>query len=79
LKCEGLTAVVGEINTLDLIQSRRLQLATEQSGVTGFLLRTHQRTLNTTACTCRWQIHSLQSETQDGLPGSVFPAGMLNY
>src|SRR4030095_9259072 len=47
LKCEGLTAVVGEINTLDLIQSRRLQLVTEQSGVTGFLLRTKQRTLNT--------------------------------
>jgi len=73
LKCEGLTAVVGEINTLDFIQSRRLQLATEQSGVTGFLLRTHQRILNTTACTCRWQIHSLQSETEDGLPGIGFP------
>ena len=73
LKCEGLTAVVGEINTLDLIQSRRLQLATEQSGVTGFLLRTHQQILNTTACSCRWQIHSLQSETEDGLPGVGFP------
>jgi len=73
LKCEALTAVVGEINTLDLIQSRRLQLATEQSGVTGFLLRTHQRIFNTTACTCRWQIHSLQSETEDGLPGVGFP------
>ena len=73
LKCEGLTAVVGEINTLDLIQSRRLQLATEQSGVTGFLLRTKQRILNTTVCSCRWQIHSLQSETEDGLPGVGFP------
>ena len=73
LKCEGLTAVVGEINTLDLTQSRRLQLATEQSGVTGFLLRTKQQTLNTTACTCRWQIHPLQSETEDGLPGVGFP------
>jgi protein ImuA len=73
LKCDGLTAVVGEISTLDLIQSRRLQLATEQSGVTGFLLCTHQGLLNTTACTCRWQIHSLQSETEDGLPGVGFP------
>ena len=73
LKCEGLTAVVGEINTLDLTQSRRLQLATEQSGVTGFLLRTNQRTLNTNACTCRWQIYPLQSETEDGLPGIGFP------
>ena len=73
LKCEGLTAVVGEINTLDLTQSRRLQLATEQSGVTGFLLRTNQRTLNTNACTCRWRIYPLQSETEDGLPGIGFP------
>jgi len=73
LKCEGLTAVVGEINTLDLTQSRRLQLATEQSRVTGFLLRTHQRILSTTACTCRWQIHSIKSEPENGLPGVGFP------
>ena len=73
LKCEGLTAVVGEINNLDLTQSRRLQLATEQSSVTGFLLRAQQRTLNTTACVCRWQIHPLPSETEDGLPGVGFP------
>ena len=73
LKCEGLTAVVGEVSCVDLTISRRLQLATEQSGVTGFLLRSDQRTLNTTACSCRWQIHSLQSETEDGLPGVGFP------
>ena len=73
LKCEGLTAVVGEVSSVDLTTSRRLQLATEQSGVTGFLLRSNQRTLNTTACTCRWQIHSLQSEIEDGLPGVGFP------
>lgn len=73
LKCEGLTAVVGEISTIDLTQSRRLQLATEQSGVTGFLLHTNQRTQNTTTCIGRWQIHSLQSETEDGLPGIGFP------
>ena len=73
LKCEGLTAVVGEPSFIDLAISRRLQLATEQSGVTGFLLRTKQQTLNTTACTCRWQIHPLQSETEDGLPEVGFP------
>src|SRR5678815_1867107 len=73
LKCEGLIAVVGEVSCVDLTISRRLQLATEQTGVTGFLLRTHQRILNTTACFCRWQIHSLQSETEDGLPGVGFP------
>ena len=73
LKCEGLTAVVGEVSFVDLAISRRLQLATEQTGVTGFLLRTNQRTLNTTACTCRWVIQHLPSETKDGLPGIGFP------
>jgi protein ImuA len=50
-----------------------LQLATGQSGVTGFLLRTKQLTLNTTTSTCRWQIDPLHSETEDGLPGVGFP------
>jgi len=73
LKCEGLTAVVGEIASVDLTSSRRLQLASEKSRVTGFLLRPHPRQLNTTACTCRWQVHPLQSKTTNGLPGVGFP------
>lgn len=39
LKCEGLVVVVADIRTLDFTQSRRLQLAVEQSGITCFLLR----------------------------------------
>ena len=73
LKCEGLTGVVGELSSIDLTVSRRLQLASEQSRVTGFLLRYPPKQLNTTACVCRWQIHSLKSETADGLPGVGFP------
>lgn len=73
LKCEGLTAVVGGISSIDLTASRRLQLACEQSRVTGFLLRNTIKQLNTTACTCRWQIHQLKSETTEGLPGVGFP------
>jgi protein ImuA len=73
LKCEGLTAVVGELSSIDLTVSRRLQLAAEQSRVTGFLLRYPPKQLNTTACVCRWQIHSLKSETENGLPGVGFP------
>src|SRR5688572_26475471 len=61
LKCEGLTAVVGEIAAIDLTVSRRLQLASEQSRVTGFLLRHRPKQLTTTACVCRWQIHPVQS------------------
>ena len=69
LKCEGLAAVVGELSNIDLTISRRLQLAAEQSRVTGFLLRHRPKQINTTAFTCRWQIQSIQSETTDGLPG----------
>jgi protein ImuA len=72
MKCEGLTAVIGEIRNIDLTISRRLQLASEQSGVTGFLLRNRPKQLLATACVCRWQIQHLQSET-NGLPGIGFP------
>src|SRR5689334_6538562 len=65
LKCEGLAAVVGEIKDIDFTVSRRLQLAVEQSRVTGFILRNNPRTLNTTACVARWQITSLPSETEN--------------
>jgi protein ImuA len=73
MKCEGLTAVVGEPSFIDLAISRRLQLASEQSRVTGFLLRNNPRQLTATACVCRWQRSPLQSETEDGLPGVGFP------
>src|SRR5688572_1347433 len=77
LKCEGLTAVIGEIAAIDLTVSRRLQLASEQSRVTGFLLRPRLRhqpgQLATTACVCRWQIQPVKSETIDGTPGVGFP------
>lgn len=73
LKCEGLTAVVCETANIDLIASRRLQLASEQSRVTGFLLRNQSAQLTTTACVCRWQVQHLQSEREDGLPGVGFP------
>jgi protein ImuA len=39
LKCIGVAAVVGEISDLSFTLSRRLQLAVEQSGVMGFILR----------------------------------------
>ena len=73
LKCEGLTAVVAEVPSIDLTISRRLQLATEQSKVTGFLLRYQPKQLSTTSCVCRWQILSLKSETENGMPGIGFP------
>lgn len=62
LKCEGLTAVIGEINNIDFKASRRLQLATEQSRVTGFILRNNLRYQNTIACIARWKITPLLTE-----------------
>jgi protein ImuA len=73
LKCDGLAAVVGEIGGMNFTQSRRLQLAVEQSRVTGLILRNDPRKLTTSACVARWKITSLPSETEDGLPGIGFP------
>jgi protein ImuA len=73
LKCEGLAAVVGELQEISFTASRRLQLAVEQSRVTGFILRHHPRTLNTIACVGRWKISPLPSELEEGMPGVGFP------
>lgn len=73
LKCDGLSAVIGEMQELSFTASRRLQLAVEQSQVTGFILRRNPRSMNTTACLTRWKITSLPSELSDGMPGVGFP------
>jgi protein ImuA len=71
LKCDGLAAVIAEIQDIDFKESRRLQLAVEQSGVTGFILRS--RNMNTIASVSRWKISSLPSALNDGMPGVGFP------
>ncbi|CAN5400565.1 ImuA family protein [soil metagenome] len=73
LKCGALSAVIGEIRDLSFTESRRLQLAVEQSQVTGFVLRHNVRNLNTTASVSRWKITTLHSETDHDLPGIGFP------
>lgn len=73
LKCGALSAVVGEVREIDFTASRRLQLAVEQSQVTGFVLRHNYRKQNTTACVSRWKITSLPSESIGDLPGIGFP------
>lgn len=73
LKCPALTAVVGEIEGISFTASRRLQLAVEQSQVTGFILCDSKRTLRVTASVSRWKISSLPSYTIDELPGVGFP------
>jgi protein ImuA len=73
LKCDGLASVVAEINELSFTASRRLQLAVEQSRVTGFILYNNFRKLNTTACLTRWKVTPLSSMFVDGMPGVGFP------
>ncbi len=73
LKCKGLSAVVGEFPELSFTTSRRLQLAVEQSQVTGFILRSNPRNINTTACVTRWKIMPIPSQLAEAMPGLGFP------
>nr|WP_294942601.1 Error-prone repair protein ImuA [uncultured Mucilaginibacter sp.] len=73
LKCEGLAAVIGELKDLNFAQSRRLQLAVENSKVTGFILRSSHTKPGATTCAARWQITHLPSQLEDELPGVGFP------
>lgn len=73
LKCNGLVAVVGELGGLSFKASRQLQLAVEESHVTGFIIRRFAGEINTTACVSRWKITNLPSISEDGMPGVGFP------
>ena len=73
LKCETLVAVVGATDHLSFTESRRLQLAVEQSHVTGFIHRVLPRQQETVACAARWHIQPLPGIVEDSLPGVGFP------
>ena len=73
LKCQGLAAVVGEVSEVTFTVSRRLQLAVEQSRVTGFLVRNRSRNIIANACSARWKISSGSSIITDYMPGIGFP------
>jgi protein ImuA len=69
LKAKCLGAVLGEIETLDLTASRRLQLAAEAGGVTAFVLRRWRLVERATreaaqpiAAVTRWRIAALPTE-----------------
>lgn len=73
LKCEGVRVVIAEVQDIDFVQSRRLQLAVEKSKVTGFVLRLQPRFLGATTCAARWHIRPLPSYVQGDIPGVGFP------
>ena len=66
LRSPGLVGVVGEVSRISFDASRRLQLASEASGVTAFLVRRWKAASETelgrpTAAVTRWRITSLPS------------------
>lgn len=73
LKCTALSAVVGEIKELGFTESRRLQLAVEQSHVTGLIHRSISGVPGNVACVSRWRISSLKSIAEEAMPGVGFP------
>lgn len=73
LKCKRITAVISEIKNISFKESRRLQLAAEQSRVTGLLVRHPYKILHTIACVSRWRITALPRALADGMPGIGFP------
>ncbi|MCX2574151.1 ImuA family protein [Pedobacter sandarakinus] len=79
LKCEGIACVIAEISDVGFAQSRRLQLATEKSQVTGILLRKEAKfALSATTCTARWQIKPKPSHCFDYVPGVGNPCWEVN-
>lgn len=85
LRCSALSAVLGELEGLDLNASRRLQLAAESSGVTGFLLDLstglgagasggrNRRGEGLSAAVTRWRLDAAPSlDEEDAVPR---PAG----
>ena len=68
----GVAAVVGEVEAVDLTAGRRLQLACEKRGTTGFLIRRRpfggqaRRETTGSASATRWKIASAPSEPAAG-------------
>ena len=73
LRCNGISAVIAELQEVNFTASRRLQLAVEKSHVTGFVIRTNPRSLHSSACVSRWRISPLSSELPGAMPGVGFP------
>lgn len=73
LRCKGLVAAVGEAGDAPLTSTRRLQLAAEESGATGMLLRMRPRRSGTSACVTRWHIRPRPGLREKGMPGVGSP------
>ncbi len=85
LRSPALAAVLGEVGGLSLTAGRRLQLAAEASGVTGFVLNrwreagiaARERVAASVAST-RWQVATAAGDTSAGEPGVGRPRWRLD-
>ena len=75
LGCAGVAAAVGEVEEPDLTAGRRLQLACERHGATGFVIRRRpfggpsRRPASGSAAATRWIVAPAPSEPAPGEPG----------
>ena len=78
LRTRGVAAVFGEVDEVDLVAGRRLQLACEQSLATGFVLRRRPfggaaKGESGSAAATRWSVAPSPSEAAPGEPGLGSP------
>lgn len=72
LKCDGFSVVIADTGNIGFMETRRFQLAVEQSAVTAFVLRRHRPAPMSSCAVTRWQVQSMIG-TKDDLPGIGFP------
>ena len=78
LATEGVSAVFAEVEAVDLTAGRRLQLACETRGATGFILRRRpyggaDRQATGTAAATRWRVSPAPSQPEPGMLGLGAP------
>jgi protein ImuA len=76
LRCSGVSSVIAFVDDLDLTESRRLQLAAEASGATGFLLGRAAAGSIATPVT-RWKISSVKGDPVHRLNEPVWEVDLL--
>lgn len=82
LRCRGVGVVIAELVRLPMVASRRLQLAAEQSGAMGIIIRRWRRQSEATdygqptASSTRWRVSAMPSEPLP-VPGVGRPQWMV--
>lgn len=69
LRSPALAAVIGEVAFLSAAASRRLQLAAETSGTTGFVLCRGNSSATTSSAVTRWRLAALPGSAMPDEPG----------